>query len=145
MKSFVPGRTEAKGAPSKGMVGFDETAGVVAHAGTQAAGLPGAIMFEATPQVPKPGEAFKVAVFLSNEGSQPIPLAPMMSVSTTVDGKPIKGQLAPATATVAPGQKGLVFQTPSGMVWKDSTQSWVMEIIVTTQRNETYRNTLTWK
>ena len=145
VKSFVQGRTEAKGAPSKGMVGFDETAGVNATRGTQSAGLPGSIVFEATPQAPKPGDAFKVTVYLSNEGSQPIPLAPLMSVSTTVDGKPQKGQLAPATATVAPGQKGLVFQTPSGMVWRDSTQSWVMEVVVTTQRNESYRNTLTWK
>jgi tRNA A-37 threonylcarbamoyl transferase component Bud32 len=145
VRSFVPGRTETKAPPSKGMVGFDETAGVTAHAGSQAGAAPGSIVFEASPQVPKPGEAFKVAVFLSNEGAAPIPLAPMMSVSTTVDGKPIKGQLAPVTATVAPGQRGLVFQTPSGMVWKDSTQSWVMEIVVTTQRQETYRNTLTWK
>jgi len=30
-------------------------------------------------------------------------------------------------------------------VWKDSTQSWTMEITLTTQRGETYRNTLTWK
>jgi hypothetical protein len=30
-------------------------------------------------------------------------------------------------------------------VWKESTQSWVMEIVLTTQRGETYRNTLTWK
>jgi tRNA A-37 threonylcarbamoyl transferase component Bud32 len=145
VKSFVQGRTEAKAPPSKGMVGFDETAGVTAKAGTSATALPGAIVFEATPQVPKPGESFKVTVYLSNESSQPIPLAPMLSLSTTVDGRPQKGQLAPLTATVAPGQKGVVFQTPSGMVWKDSTQSWVMEIVVTTQRNETYRNTLTWK
>jgi hypothetical protein len=68
-----------------------------------------------------------------------------MIVSTTLDGRQQRGPVAPATATVAPGQRGLVFQTPSGQVWKDSTQSWVMEVVVTTQRNETYRNTLTWK
>jgi hypothetical protein len=34
---------------------------------------------------------------------------------------------------------------PSGEVWKQSTQSWTMEIALTTQRGETYRNTLTWK
>jgi tRNA A-37 threonylcarbamoyl transferase component Bud32 len=145
VKSFVPGRTEAKAAPSKGMAGFDETAGVAVHQGTAATALPGTIVFEATPQVPKPGEGFKVSVYLSNEGAQPIPLASMMTVSTTLDGRPQRGQVAPSTATVAPGQRGLVFQTPSGLVWKDSTQSWVMEVVVTTQRNETYRNTLTWK
>jgi hypothetical protein len=144
VKSFVQGRTEAKAPPSKGMVGFDQTAGVDAKQGTSVTATPGSIVFEASPQVPKPGEAFKVAVFLSNEGSAPIPLAPMLSIATTVDGRSQKGQLAPVTATVAPGQKGLVFQTPS-QVWKDSTQSWTMEIIVTTLRQETYRNTLTWK
>ncbi len=145
VKSFVQGRTEAKAAASRGMAGFDETAGVTVHQGTSAVGLPGTIVFEATPQVPKPGEGFKVSVYLSNEGAQPIPLAPTITVSTTLDGRLQRGPIAPSTATVAPGQRGLVYQTPSGMVWKDNTQSWVMEVLVTTQRNETYRNTLTWK
>jgi hypothetical protein len=144
-KSFVQGRSEAKAAQSKGMAGFDDTAGVTVHQGTSAVALPGTIVFEATPQVPKPGEAYKISVYLSNEGAQPIPLAPTIIVSTTLDGRQQRGPVAPATATVAPGQRGLVFQTPSGQVWKDSTQSWVMEVVVTTQRNETYRNTLTWK
>jgi serine/threonine-protein kinase len=145
VKSFVPGRTEAKPAAGGGLVGFEDTAGVDVKRGTQGAGLPGTIVFEASPSVPKPGEAFKVVVYLSNEGSQPIPLAPTMTVSTTIDGRPQKGPIAPITTTVAPGQKGVVWQMPSGQVWKDSTQSWVMEVVITTQRNETYRNTLTWK
>ena len=145
VKSFVPGRTDKKAAQGGGLQGFDETAGVTVKQGTQGAELPGNIVFEATPQVPKAGEAFKVAVFLSNEGSQPIPLK-VMSVATTLDGRPQRGELPPMTAVVAPGQRSIVWQTPpSGMVWRDTTQSWTMEIIVTTQRGETYRNTLTWK
>ena len=144
VKSFVPGRTEAKVAASGGLVGFEDSAGVTVKQGTQGAELPGTIVFEATPQVPKPGEAFKVVVYLSNQGSQPIPLA-SMTVATTVDGKIQRGAIPPATATVAPGgQKALVFQV-AGQVWKEGTQSWSMEIVLTTQRNETYRNTLTWK
>jgi eukaryotic-like serine/threonine-protein kinase len=145
VKTFVPGRTEAKAASAGGLVGFEDSAGVDVKRGTQGAGLAGTIVFEATPQVPKAGEAYKVVVFLSNEGSQPIPLAPMMSLSTTVDGRSQKGQVAPITTTVAPGQRGVLWQMPSGQVWKDSTQSWVMEVVIATQRNETYRNTLTWK
>jgi tetratricopeptide (TPR) repeat protein len=145
VKSFVPGRTDKKAAPGGGLVGFDETAGVSVKQGTQGAELPGNLVFEATPQVPKAGEAFKVAVFLSNEGSQPIPLK-VMSVATTVDGGRQRGELPPITAVVAPGQRSIVWQTPpGGMVWRDTTQSWTMEIVVTTQRGETYRNTLTWK
>ncbi|HKZ31447.1 MAG TPA: protein kinase [Vicinamibacteria bacterium] len=143
VKSFVPGRTEAKAAASAGLVGFEDTAGVTVKQGTQGAGLPGNIVFEATPQVPKAGEAFKVVVYLSNEGSQPIPLS-SMTVATTVDGKVQRGAVPPATATGAPRQRSVVFQV-AGQVWKEGTQSWSMEIVLTTQRNETYRNTLTWK
>jgi len=145
VKSFVPGRTEAKAAPGGGLQGFEDTAGVTVKPGTQGAELPGSIVFEATPQVPKPGEAFRVVVFLANQGSQPIPLTSMI-VATTVDGRPPqKGPVPPATATVAPGQRGMVFQTPGQNIWREGTQSWSMEIVLTTQRNETYRNTLTWK
>jgi tetratricopeptide (TPR) repeat protein len=144
VKSFVPGRTEAKAAASAGLAGFEDSAGVTVRSGTQAAALPGTIVFDASPQVPKPGEGFRVVVYLSNEGSQPIPLT-AMSVATTVDGRPQRGQIPPQTATVAPGQRSVVYQTPPGMVWRDSTQSWSMEIVLTTQRGETYRNSLTWK
>jgi tetratricopeptide (TPR) repeat protein len=144
VKSFVPGRTEAKAAAGGGLVGFEDTAGVTVKSGTQAAALPGAIIFDATPQVPRPGEGFRIAVFLANQGSQPIPLT-SMSVATNTDGKLQKGQVPPTTATVAPGQRGVVYQTPPGMVWLEGTQSWSMEILLTTQRGETYRNTLTWK
>ncbi len=143
VKSFVPGRTEAKAPQAGGLVGFEDTAGVQVKSGTQGAGLPGNIVFEATPRVPKAGEAFKVVVYLSNEGSQPIPLT-SMTVATTVDGRTQRGAIPPATATGAPGQRSLVFQV-AGQVWKEGTQSWSMEIVLTTQRNETYRNTLTWK
>jgi serine/threonine-protein kinase len=143
VRSFVPGRTEAKAAAGGGLVGFEDSAGVQVKSGTQAAELPGTIVFEATPQVPKAGEAFRVVAFLSNQGTQPIALA-SMSVATTVDGRTQRGPIPPATATVAPGQRAPVFQA-QGLVWKESTQSWVMEILLTTQRGETYRNTLTWK
>jgi hypothetical protein len=144
VKSFVQGRTEAKAAPGGGLVGFEDSAGVNVKSGTQAAALPGTIVFDASPQVPKAGEKFRISVFLSNEGSQPIPLT-AMTVTTTVDGRPQRGQVPPVTSMVAPGQRSLVFQMPSDQVWRDSTQSWSMEIALTTQRGETYRNSLAWK
>ncbi len=143
VKSLVPGRTEAKAPAGGGLVGFEDTAGITVKSGTQGAALAGTIVFDASPQVPKAGEGFRVSVFLSNEGAQPIPLTSMV-VSTTVDGRPQRGPVPLTTSTVAPGQRGLVYQMPS-QVWRDSTQSWVMEVLLTTQRGETYRNTLTWK
>ena len=77
VRTFVAGRTEAKGTEQGGLVGFEDSAGVDVKKGTQAAELPGKIVFEASPAAPKPGERFKVSVFLSNEGSQAIQLATM--------------------------------------------------------------------
>jgi serine/threonine-protein kinase len=143
-KSFVAGRTEAKGSEQGGLVGFEDSAGVEVKKGTQAADLPGKVVFDAVPPAPKPGERFRVSVFLSNEGSQAIQLA-TMQITTTTDGRPQRGAVPPATTTVAPGQRGLVFQTPGEMLWREGTQSWTMEIVLKTTKGETYRNTLSWK
>ncbi len=142
--SFVPGRTEAKGTEQGGLVGFEDSAGVEVKKGTQAAELPGKIVFEATPASPKPGERFKVSVFLSNEGSQAIQLA-TMTVATILDGKRQSGPVPLSVTTVAPGQRAPVFQTPGEQVWKEGTQSWTMEIVLRTAKGETYRNALSWK
>jgi tetratricopeptide (TPR) repeat protein/tRNA A-37 threonylcarbamoyl transferase component Bud32 len=143
-KSFVAGRTEAKGSEQGGLVGFEDSAGVEVKRGTSAAELPGKLVFDAVPPAPKPGERFRVSAFLSNEGSQAIQLA-TMQITTTVDGRLQRGNVAPATTTVAPGQRALVFQTPGEMLWRQDTQSWVMEIVLKTTKGETYRNTLSWK
>ena len=55
-KTFVPGRTEAKGTEQGGLVGFEDSAGVNVKKGTAAAELPGRIVFEASPPAPKAGE-----------------------------------------------------------------------------------------
>jgi tetratricopeptide (TPR) repeat protein len=144
VRSFVFGKTEAKGTEQGGLVGFEDTAGVEVKRGTQAAELPGKIVFEATPPAPKAGERFKVSVFLSNEGSQAIQLA-TLTVETVLDGKRQRGTVPLPVTTVAPGQRAPVFQTPGEQVWKEGTQSWTMEIVLRTAKGETYRNALSWK
>jgi tetratricopeptide (TPR) repeat protein/tRNA A-37 threonylcarbamoyl transferase component Bud32 len=144
VRSFVTGKTEAKGTEQGGLVGFEDTAGVDVKKGTQAAELPGKIVFEASPAAPRAGERFKVSVFLSNEGSQAIQLA-TMTVATVLDGKRQSGAIPLSVTTVAPGQRAPVFQTPGDQVWKEGTQSWTMEIVLRTAKGETYRNALSWK
>jgi tRNA A-37 threonylcarbamoyl transferase component Bud32 len=144
VRSFVFGKTEAKGTEQGGLVGFEDSAGVDVKKGTQAAELPGKIVFEASPAAPKPGERFRVSVFLSNEGSQAIQLA-AMTVATIIDGKRQSGPVPLSVTTVAPGQRAPVFQTPGEQVWKEGTQSWTMEIVLRTAKGETYRNALSWK
>jgi hypothetical protein len=143
--TFVSSRTQAKGVESAsgGPVGFEESAGVVVRRGTQAAELPGKIVFEASPSSPQPGERFGVLAYLRNEGSQPIQLASMV-VATTIDGKTQKGSLAPLTRTVAPRDRALVFQVRD-QVWREATSAWTMEILLITASGDSYRNTLSWK
>jgi tetratricopeptide (TPR) repeat protein len=143
VRSFVAGRTEAKGTEQGGLVGFEDSAGVPVKKGTAAAELPGNILFEASPPSPKAGERFRVTVSLANEGQQAIPLASMV-VTTVLDGKRQSGPVPPSVTTVAPGQRAPVFQAPE-QVWKEGTQSWTMEIVLRTVKGETYRNTLAWK
>jgi len=150
VKTFVPGRTEAKGTQQTGRVpeGFEDTPGTNSRRGESATELPGRILFEASPVAPKAGDRFKVTVFLSNEGRQPIQILsdkPTMTVVTIVDGRRISGPpLTPSTTTVAPGQKAPVYQTPE-LVWKESTESWSIEIVLQTTKGDTYKNTLSWK
>ncbi len=144
VRSFVFGKTEAKGTEQGGLVGFEDSAGVDVKKGTQAAELPGKIVFEASPAAPKAGERFRVSVFLSNEGTQAIQLA-AMTVVTVLDGKRQRGEVPLSVTTVAPGQRAPVFQTPGEQIWKEGTQSWTMEIVLRTAKGETYRNALSWK
>jgi tetratricopeptide (TPR) repeat protein len=142
--SFTQGRTEARGNEQERLVGFEDSAGVEVKRATQAADLPGKVHFDAAPPAPRPGEGFRVRVFLANEGSQPILLA-TMTVTTTVDGKRQSNTVPPLVTTVAPAQRALVFQTPGELLWKEGTLSWTMEIVLHTAKGETYRNTLSWK
>jgi tetratricopeptide (TPR) repeat protein len=144
VRSFVAGRTEAKGSEQGGLVGFEDSAGVDVKKGTAAAELPGKLVFDAAPPSPKPGERFKVSVYLSNEGAQPIQLA-SMTVATVLDGRRQSGPVPLSVTTVAPGQRAPVYQTPGDQVWREGTQSWSMEIVLKTTKGETYRNTLSWK
>jgi tetratricopeptide (TPR) repeat protein len=144
VRTFVSGKTEAKGTEQGGLVGFEDSAGVNVKKGTQAAELPGKIVFESNPLAPKPGERFKVIVSLLNEGSQGIQLA-TMTVVAIENGKRQSGPVPLSVTTVAPGQRAPVFQTPGDQVWKEGTQSWTMEIVLRTAKGETYRNTLSWK
>jgi serine/threonine protein kinase/tetratricopeptide (TPR) repeat protein len=145
-RAFVAGATQARGreATAGGPAGFEDSAGVTVRKATQAAALPGRILFEPEPPAPKPGERYRIAVFLRNDGQQPIQLAQAL-VTTTVDGRRASGPVELSAATVAPGDRALVFQTPGTEVWKDGTSSWTMEIVIRTRAGDSYSSTLAWR
>jgi len=135
-KSFVPGRT-AYSSPSKGggPAGFD----------TAEVGDPdyvGELEFQVSPARVKPGDSFTVRVALANNGKKAIKIG-QLSITTAVNGSPQRGRGTPRTGQVSPGRRELVHEQ-SG-TWDAATQSWYLEVVVNSDRGDTYRSRLTWK
>jgi hypothetical protein len=145
VKSFNSGTTVAQSIETKaetGPAGFEDSAGVVVKKGSQAADLPGKISFDIDPPHVKGGEKYTVKVNLLNEGAAPIEIASVI-VTTVKNGRKASGPLTAMVKDVAPRQKALLLSLPDN--WQEDTQTWSMEVIVRTTRNETYKNQVTWK
>jgi serine/threonine protein kinase len=145
-KAFAVGKTAATAAEASagaGIPGFEESAGVVAKKGTQAAELPGKISFEIEPESVRAGDTYTVKISMLNEGSAPIQIKDMI-VTTTVNGRKTSGPVPPQVKDVAPQQKAMLLSL-SGNVWKEDTSSWAMEVTVRTLRGESYKNQVTWR
>ncbi|MGE0452346.1 MAG: protein kinase [Vicinamibacteria bacterium] len=143
-KRFNAGKTEAKGQATGGSVpaGFDDSPEVKAQSATQAADLPGRLLFEVDPDSPKPGDKYTVRILIQNDGSAPIQIRDMI-VTTTVNGKRAQGPVPPQVKEVAPRQKATLLSLPD--VWRDDTSAWTMEVLLRTVRGESYKNKLDWK
>jgi tetratricopeptide (TPR) repeat protein len=145
-RTFMASGSVARGSSSpSGSVppGFEETPGVNVRQGSQAAALPGELVFDVSPAAPEAGQRYSITAFLVNNGSQPIELETMI-VTTTIDGDKQQGPVPPSVSVVAPGARAPVYQVRNRR-WRGDTQSWSMEVVVYTSQRETYKNVLTWK
>jgi hypothetical protein len=145
-KAFVAARTQAQSAETRstGSVpdGFMDTPGVTAKKGSQAAELPGKILFDIDPEAVKSGDTYTVKVYLMNEGNAPIQIREML-VNARINGKGVTAPVPAQTKDVAPQQKALLMSSRD--VWKDDITAWSMEVTVHTARGETYKNQVSWK
>jgi len=144
-RAFVAARTTATSAETRaGSVppGFESTPDVVVKQATQAADLPGRILFEVAPAAVKAGDRYTVKIFFLNEGQAPIQIREMV-VGTKINNRGAQGPVPPLTKDVAPQQRALLRELPD--LWKEDTASWSMEVVVRTVRGETYRNQVNWK
>lgn len=144
-RTFSFGRTEAQGTGRGGgsaPAGFEDSPEVTAKKGSQAADLPGKILFEVTPASVKAGERYAVRVVFLNEGSAPVGIR-ALALTTAVNGRKSSGPVVPSVREVAPQQKAVLHQVAD--LWSDETTSWSMEVTVSTVRGELYTNRLTWK
>jgi len=144
-KAFVSSRTTASSTEVRTANtpdGFEMDNKVSVKRATQAAELPGKIVFEVEPAAVKPGDPYRVRIWLLNEGNAPIQVREMV-VGTKINGRGARAPVPAQTKDVAPQQKALLREVPD--FWREDTDSWSMEVVVRTARGETYTNQVTWK
>jgi serine/threonine protein kinase len=145
-KAFVQSRTQAQSGETRkssaGPEGFDLDTTVVAKKGSQAAELPGKIIFDVDPETVRPGDNYTVKVYLLNEGSAPIQVRDML-VTPRINGRGVTAPVPPQAKEVAPRDKALLMSSRD--IWKEDTTSWSMEVTVNTARGESYKNQVAWK
>jgi len=82
-------------------------------------------------------------VYLKNDGKKTFKIASVL-VNTMVNGsKAGGGPVSPRAKEVDPLQNVLLEELPG--VWGEATTSWSMEVVVTSNRGDTFRNQLSWK
>jgi len=144
-RTFVAAKTTATSPETRAgglPPGFDSSPGVTVKQATQAADLPGRILFEVSPEAVKAGDRYTVKIYFLNEGQAPIQIREMV-VGTRINNRGAQGPVPPLTKDVAPQQRALLRELPD--LWKEDTTSWSMEVVVRTIRGETYRNQVSWK
>jgi len=145
-KGFVAAKTQAQSPETRASTsvppGFEDTPNVTVKRGSQAAELPGKIIFDVDPETVKAGDPYTVKVYLVNEGNAPIQVTDML-VNTRINGRGVTAPVPPQAKDVAPQQKAMLMSSRD--IWKEDTTAWSMEVTVRTVRGETYKNQVTWK
>lgn len=95
------------------------------------------LRFEMTPANVRPGERYTLKTYLIHSGRKPIEID-RMTVSTSVDGNRSATWIKPLTKRVPPAMQVLLDER-SGVVGP-GTRSWEVEVAVTSDRRDVYRN-----
>jgi hypothetical protein len=142
-RAFVAGKTRASEAPDVSYEdAFAADPDIAVSRDTVAVELPGRIEFEAQPERVSAGERYRLAIFFDNPGNVAIDLGEMI-VTASVDGKRTHGAVPPRVVTVAPGARAMLLELSDFI--RDGTRTWSLEVLVRTERGESYRNTIEWK
>ena len=137
-KKFVSGRTVVKTEKAgSGISGF-EGADV-----QRTPDFSGRIEFEMSPASGlRAGDAWTLKVFLVNDGKKNIKVGGI-TASTAVNGAGAGAPMAAAVKEVAPQQRVALGQIAGS--WKDGTSSWSADVLVTANKGDSLKNTLTWR
>jgi hypothetical protein len=138
-KKFVPGRTvvRTEKASGGGLAGFE---------GAEVQRTPdfsGRIEFEMSPSSGlKPGDPWTLRFYLVNDGRKNIKVGGV-TANTLVNGEGAGGPITPSTREVAPQQRALLGQLTGS--WREGTTSWSADVLVTANKGDSLKNTITWR
>ena len=102
----------------------------------------GRVYFEVTPQQVKPGDRYTVKVFLINDGAKPIQIKNMF-VATSVNGRLSSGPVPVSSNEVGPKQRAVIGSFTDA--WRETTANWAMDVTVTSDKGDVYKNQIAWK
>lgn len=102
----------------------------------------GRVELEMDPATVRPGVDYTVKVYLANDGAKDIPVQEMQ-ILTVENGKASSRTLPPRARSVRPQQRVLLGEI-SG-VWREVMRTWAMDVVVTSGRQDVYRNRLQWE
>jgi hypothetical protein len=139
-REFVFDRTAAESnkRAAGGLAGFDTSTVDL----KRAPDVVGRIDFEVAPPHVKAGDRYTVKAYLINDGPKAIRIKEMF-VATTLNGSLSAGPVAPRLRDVGPRQR-----EPIGVfsdVWKDGVGAWAMDVTITSERGDVYKNQVAWK
>jgi hypothetical protein len=138
-RTFVAGRTTVQGGRRSG-------GGVSGFEGADVAKAPdysGRIEFEASPRNVKPGDSYGIKVFLVNDGKKAFKIGSVTAATLVNGARSGGGPVAPPSSEVKPQARVLLQEIPG--VWGDDVNAWALEVTVTSDRNDVFKNTLTWR
>jgi hypothetical protein len=141
-RRFAPGRTAVQSPKAQkpgDLAGFDTGDADL----RKAPDFLGRIEFEMNPASGiEAGDAWTLRVYVVNDGKKAIRVQGV-SVGTTVNGAAAVVPLPARVREVAPQQRALVAETTGS--WREGTSAWAAEATVTSSKDESLRNTLTWR
>jgi serine/threonine-protein kinase len=135
-RALVAGRSTVQSARAGGAVaGFDSEDVSV----RKTPDFVGRIEFAANPTAVKAGDSYQVKVHLVNDGHKEIEVRGV-KLTIATNGVASTRDLAPAVTKLAPRQQTTLAEL--GGVWEEHVTSWSVEVVVTSNKGDSCRNTL---
>ena len=137
-REFIAARTRIAAAPTTGGAqpkGFDMS-------GVALLDFSGKFEFEVTPNPLTPGAAYRVRVFLRNEGQRDARLD-TLTVKTAINGQVSSPAVRILEDDIKIGQRPMVADI--ALTWAAGTNIWVMDVEALSKKGERFRSSLTMK